>query len=39
MPTPTEEVIFNQPFVYFIRAGENGLVLFAGIMNNPNETL
>lgn len=34
---PAEEIIFNKPFVYFIRAGENGLILFAGIMNNPNE--
>jgi serine protease inhibitor len=33
---PSEPVIFNRPFVYFIRAGENGLILFAGIMNNPN---
>ena len=32
-----DEIIFNKPFLYFIRAGENGLILFAGIMNNPNE--
>ena len=36
--SPTEEITFNKPFVYFIRAGENGLILFAGIMNNPDET-
>ncbi|MBN1603458.1 MAG: hypothetical protein JW915_17745 [Chitinispirillaceae bacterium] len=30
-------ITFNKPFVYFIRAGKNGLVLFAGIMNNPQE--
>ena len=34
--SPTEEITFNKPFVYFIRAGENGLILFAGIMNDPN---
>ncbi|MBN1757360.1 MAG: hypothetical protein JW863_03525 [Chitinispirillaceae bacterium] len=34
---PAEEIIFNKPFIYFIRAGENGLILFAGIMNNPGE--
>jgi len=22
--------------VYFIRAGQNGLILFAGVVNNPN---
>jgi len=31
-----QDVIFNRPFIYFIRAGENGLVLFAGIVNNPS---
>jgi serine protease inhibitor len=31
-----DPLLFNRPFVYFIRAGENGLILFAGIMNNPN---
>jgi serpin B len=30
-------ITFNKPFVYFIRAGKNGLVLFAGVMNNPQE--
>lgn len=30
-----ENIILNKPFVYFIRAGENGLVLFAGVVNNP----
>lgn len=33
-----EEMVFDKPFVYFIRAGENGLVLFAGIMNDPNQS-
>ena len=31
------DVILDRPFVYFIRAGESGLVLFAGVVNNPNE--
>ena len=35
---PSPEVVFNSPFIYFIRAGKNGLILFAGIVNNPNET-
>lgn len=30
------DVTFNSPFVYFIRAGKNGLVLFSGVVNNPN---
>jgi len=25
----------NRPFVYFIRAGHQGLVIFAGVVNNP----
>ena len=33
------DVVFDRPFVYFIRAGESGLVLFAGVVNNPNETV
>jgi serpin B len=33
------DVILDKPFVYFIRAGENGLVLFAGIVNNPNDQM
>jgi serpin B len=28
-------ITINRPFVYFIRAGKNGLVLFAGVVNNP----
>ena len=31
------DIILNKPFVYFIRAGKNGLVLFAGVVNNPND--
>lgn len=31
------DVVLDRPFVYFIRAGENGLVLFAGVVNDPNE--
>ena len=34
-PSPT--VVIDNPFVYFIRAGENGLVLFAGVVNDPGE--
>jgi serpin B len=30
------DVILDRPFVYFIRAGAAGLVLFAGVVNNPN---
>ncbi len=30
------DVVLNRPFVYFIRAGATGLVLFAGVVNNPN---
>lgn len=30
-------VVLNKPFVYFVRAGQNGLVLFGGVVNNPNE--
>jgi serpin B len=30
-------VILDKPFIFFIRAGQNGLVLFAGVVNNPNE--
>ncbi|MBN1472893.1 MAG: hypothetical protein JW925_14055 [Syntrophaceae bacterium] len=31
------DVVLDRPFVYFIRAGASGLVLFAGVVNNPNE--
>jgi serpin B len=31
------DVTLDKPFVYFIRAGATGLILFAGIVNNPNE--
>jgi len=31
------DVVLDHPFVYFIRAGAIGLVLFAGVVNNPNE--
>lgn len=31
------DVVFDRPFVYFIRAGATGLVLFAGVVNNPNQ--
>jgi serine protease inhibitor len=31
------EVVLDRPFVYFIRAGATGLVLFAGVVNNPSE--
>jgi serine protease inhibitor len=31
------DVVLDRPFVYFIRAGATGLVLFAGVVNNPNE--
>jgi len=34
---PPDEIVFNKPFVYFIRAGQNGLILFAGVVNNPNK--
>ncbi len=34
---PSPDIILNNPFVYFIRAGENGLVLFTGVVNNPSE--
>lgn len=30
------DVVLDNPFVYFIRAGENGLILFAGVVNDPN---
>jgi serine protease inhibitor len=30
------EIVLDRPFVYLIRAGETGLVLFAGMVNNPN---
>ena len=30
------DVVVDRPFVYFIRAGATGLVLFAGVVNNPN---
>lgn len=32
---PDHNIVLNHPFVYFIRAGQNGLVLFAGVLNNP----
>lgn len=32
---PSDEVFLNRPFVYCIRAGSNGLVLFAGVVENP----
>lgn len=35
---PPEETVFDSPFVYFLRAGANGLVLFAGVVNNPAKT-
>lgn len=35
---PSPDVYLDHPFVYFIRAGVNGLVLFAGVVNNPNKT-
>ncbi|MBN2035611.1 MAG: hypothetical protein JW768_02600 [Chitinispirillaceae bacterium] len=34
---PSPDVVIDKPFVYFIRAGENGLVLFAGVVNDPSE--
>jgi serine protease inhibitor len=37
-PAPiSPDVVLDRPFVYFIRAGATGLVLFAGVVNNPNE--
>jgi serine protease inhibitor len=37
-PAPiSPDVVLDRPFVYFIRAGASGLVLFAGVVNNPNE--
>ncbi len=30
------DVILDHPFVFFIRAGSTGMVLFAGVVNNPN---
>ena len=33
-----ENIVFDRPFVYFVRAGKNGLVLFAGIMYNPGKS-
>ncbi len=38
-PEPSPDVALDRPFVYFLRAGENGLVLFAGVVNNPNDTM
>ncbi|MGE5671581.1 MAG: serpin family protein, partial [Fibrobacterota bacterium] len=29
------DIILDKPFVYFIRAGQNGLVLFSGVVNKP----
>jgi serine protease inhibitor len=37
--TMSPDVILDKPFVYFIRAGVNGLVLFAGVVNNPNDRM
>ena len=31
------DIILDRPFVYFIRAGATGLVLFAGVVDNPDE--
>lgn len=28
-------VTLDHPFVFFIRAGDTGMVLFAGVVNNP----
>ena len=33
------DIVLDHPFVYFLRAGANGLVLFAGVVNNPNEKM
>ena len=30
------DVVPDHPVVYFIRAGEPGLVLFSGVVNNPS---
>jgi serpin B len=30
------DVTLDHPFVFFIRAGNTGMVLFAGVVNNPN---
>jgi serpin B len=30
------DVTLDHPFVFFIRAGSTGMVLFAGVVNNPN---
>lgn len=32
---PAEPLVFDSPFVYFIRAGKNGLILFAGVVTHP----
>lgn len=29
------DIVLDKPFVYFIRAGQNGLVLFSGVVNKP----
>jgi len=29
------DIVLDKPFVYFIRAGVNGLVLFSGVVNRP----
>ncbi len=34
--TNVPDVVLNKPFVYFIRAGKNGLILFAGVVNRPD---
>jgi serine protease inhibitor len=30
------DIILDHPFVFFIRAGNTGMILFAGVVNNPN---
>jgi len=35
---PLPGIIINRPFVCFIRAGMNGLILFAGVVNNSGTT-
>lgn len=36
VPSGEQRAIIDNPFVYFIRAGKTGLVLFAGVVNNPS---
>lgn len=35
IPDDSPDVVLDNPFVYFIRGG-NGLILFAGVVHNPN---